>query len=332
MLCAVLPKDPAHPVPKPYIGITWKTDLDALATNLLRWDESNDFLGGALPFYCVYLFDVYNFIGAFLGGKVEECGDSHHMIPFVTDLDTAQLVFDSEAEVASRLRRITAYLRDRCGDRILISASAIGSNLDALEAIRGSTQLLLDLEDNAQGVHRCLAQIDAAAERLLAFHAELYDFDTYGSVCRHGLYSAGRVGVPQCDFGYMIGPERFREFAFPYLQQEFARLNGVCYHLDGIGNLPNLELLCRDPNLHLIQWVPGTGHDQDDWSWLREKIDALGKGEMAYGTIRDFERWYAAHTAPWQYWNICNSTAEDITACLRNLRSIQSPLYSTLTR
>ena len=62
----------------------------------------------------------------------------------------------------------------------------------------------------------------------------------------------------------MIGPQRFRDFTLPYLQREFARLDGVCYHLDGIGNLPNLERLCSEPRLHLIQWVPGAGHERDD--------------------------------------------------------------------
>lgn len=320
VLCARLPKDPDHPVAKPPLGITSLTDIDALARDLLRWEESTEFMGGALPFYCVYLFDVYNMLGAILGGKVEECGGSHHMIPFVTDLDAAALVFDPGADALIRLKRIVAQLRERCGDRILISASAIGSNLDALEAIRGSEQLLFDLEDNPSGVHRCLAQIDVAAERLLDVHAGLYDFAAYGSICRHGMYVTGKVGVPQCDFGYMIGPERFREFAFPYLRREFARLDGVCYHLDGIGNLPNLELLCGAPDLHLIQWVPGAGHERDDWSRVRERIDALGKGQMLGGSVGDFERWYATHRAPWQYWTIGRSTAEEITACLRNLR------------
>jgi hypothetical protein len=319
MLCAALPRDPACPVRKPPIGITAATDLDALADDLLRWEQSTIFFGGALPFYCVYLFDVYNLLGACFGGRVEACGDSHHMIPFLDDLETGSLVFRPDADVIRRLQRIVSHLRDRCGDRILISASAIGSNLDTLEAVRGSTPLLMDLVDNPAGVHRCLSIIDDAAAQLLEVHAALYDFGVYGSICRHGMYTAGRVGVPQCDFGYMIGPERFREFAFPYLQREFSRLDGVCYHLDGIGNLPNLERLCTDPRLHLIQWVPGAGHGHDDWSWLHEKIDALGKGQILQGDVDAFERWRTAHGAPWLYWVLAGSTADEITGCLRNL-------------
>lgn len=319
MLNAVVPNDPGSPVPKPPLGITWKTDLDALADSLLRWEAANVFLGGAIPGYCVYLFDVYNPLGVFLGGQVEECGDSHRMIPFVHDLDTARLEFDRSSPLAARLGDIAGRLRERCEGRVLISASAIGANLDALEAVRGSTELLMDLVDNPGGVQRCLAQIDAAAAQMLAFHAELYDFAAWGSLCRHGMYSRGRVGVPQCDFGYMIGPRHFAEFAMPWLRREFARLDGVCYHLDGIGNLPNLEALCAEPRLHLIQWVPGTGHERDDWSALRERIAGLGKGQMLGGTVRSFAAWYARHPSPWQHWSIGGTPRADILACLRDL-------------
>lgn len=319
MLCAGFPRDPANPVPKPALGITRKTDIAALADSLVKWADANEFLGGAFPFYCVYLFDVYNQTAELLGGKVEECGDSHGMIPFIDDLDTAELTIDLHSPTAKRLSSIVHQLRERCGDSLLISASAIGGNLDTLEAARGSFQLLLDLNDNPAGVHRCLKQVDDAAAQLLDFHAELYDFEAFGSICRHGMYSRGKVGVPQCDFGYMIGPHHFAEFALPYLRREFARLDGVCYHLDGLGNLPNLDVLCREPDLHLIQWVPGAGHEKEDWSQLSERIDELGKGMMRGGTIATFEQWYDTHKAPCQYWSVYAKSPDEISACLTNL-------------
>ena len=54
MLSAVVPKDPTKPVSKPPNGIYRATDIDALANALLEWVDANDFLGGAIPFYCVY--------------------------------------------------------------------------------------------------------------------------------------------------------------------------------------------------------------------------------------------------------------------------------------
>ena len=319
MLCAIIPHDPANQVPKPALGITQKTDINTLADSLLRWADANEFLGGAIPFYCVYLFDFYNLPAAFLGGKVKDGGNTQSMIPFIDDLDTAELVFNPDAEVAAKLRDVVRQLKQRCGDSILISASALAGNLDTLEAARGNTRLLLDLHDNPDGVHHCLEQVDKAVSQILDLQAELFDFETFGSICRHGMYSRGRIGVPQCDFGYMIGPEHFRAFALPYLHREFARLDGVCYHLDGLGNLPNLEILCKEPDLHLIQWVPGAGHRHENWTHVWEKVDALGKGMLRWGTVEEFEKWHSQHKAPWQYWNISTESVEEFSGCLDSI-------------
>ncbi len=319
MLCSVVPHDNANRIPAPPLGITRKTDIKALADSLLKWADANEFLGGAIPYYCVYLFDIYGLLPALFGGEITQAGDSHGMVPFIDDLDTVELVANFDHEVAIRFRDTTRQLQELCGDSILISASAIGGNLDALEAIRGSSNLLMDLYDNPEGVHRCLKQVDKAVAQALEFYAELYDFETFGSVCRHGLYSRGKVAIPQCDFGYMISPEHFKEFALPYLHQEFARLDGVCYHLDGLGNLPNLEPLCNEPDLHCIQWVAGAGHEHEDWSHVFERADELGKGGMRDGPIDAFEQWYAKHKAPWQYWRVYTDSKADITACLKNM-------------
>ena len=323
MLNAIVPKDPNNVVPKPTLGLTSGTDIDALCDDLLCWAESNEFLGGALPFYCVYLFDVYNLPAACLGGKVEEAGTNcYHMIPFINDLNTAQLKFNRNCAVLKRLETIVTQLRERCGNEIMISACAIGGNLDALEAARGSTELLMDLYDNPAGVHRCLKQIDDVAAQLLDYFAELYEFNTFGSVCRHGLYSRGKVGIPQCDFGYMIGPESFLEFAMPYLRREFARLNSVCYHLDGEGNLANLDLLCGNDDLHLIQWVPGSGHEGEDWTRIFEMVDEFGKGGLRSGTVKNFEEWFRKHKAPWQCWNISVKTSSEFRKLLDKIGKI----------
>ncbi|MCK5843289.1 MAG: hypothetical protein KAG97_01195 [Victivallales bacterium] len=320
MLNAAVPKDRGRVVAKPALGITAETDIDVLADSLLQWAGSNEFLGGALPFYCVYLFDIYNLPAACLGGEVVDAGSNcYHMIPFIDDLDAAELELDLNCGVLKRIESIVARLKERCGNDILISASAVGGNLDALEAARGSTDLLMDLYDNPAGVHRCLLQMDDVSSKILDYFSELYHFETFGSVCRHGLYSRGRIGVPQCDFGYMIGPDSFAEFAMPYLRREFARLDGVCYHLDGVGNLPNLEILCAESNLHLIQWVPGTGHDGKDWTSVFEDADKLGKGSLNGGTVAGFEKWYETHKASWQCWNIYVESVDEFLACLKNL-------------
>lgn len=316
MLSAVLPKDPANPVDKPKLGITHKTDIDALADHLLEWARTNAFLGGAIPFYCIYIFDVYSVTGALMGAEVRASGNSHSMVPFLDELDPDKIQLHPDGPVADRIRSIAARLKERCGEELLIFGNSINGNLDALEAIRGNSRLLMDLYDNPDGVHSCLDACDRVVAEILDMYADIYEFEKFGCICRHGMYNRGKVSVPQCDFGYMISPDHFEEFAYPYLAREFERLDGVCYHLDGIGNLPNLELLCSDPNLHIIQWVPGAGKSREDWTHVYEKTNKLGRGCMRSGSIQSFESWYENHKAPFEYWNIKTDSADEFNKCL----------------
>ena len=49
-----------------------------------------------------------------------------------------------------------------------------------------------------------------------------------------------------------------------------------------------------------------------NWSWLREKTDSLGKGQVLGGNIRDFKAWHEKHKSPWQYWYIYSDKPDDI--------------------
>jgi hypothetical protein len=75
----------------------------------------------------------------------------------------------------------------------------------------------------------------------------------------------------------------FDRFETPSLQRECAILDHVEYHLDGPGALHHLEALCAIDGIDVIQWVPGSGEaEEQDWTWLYERIDALGKGQILW--------------------------------------------------
>ena len=44
--------------------------------------------------------------------------------------------------------------------------------------------------------------------------------------------------------------------------------------------MQHTEALCGIDALDMIQWMPGEGFYDDDWSELNQKIDALGKGQI----------------------------------------------------
>ena len=291
MVMAVLPKAGVEPVSKPPYASGADGQFGPAIDQLLRWEETHDFLGDALPFY--YLeFGADHFaslLGADLTFRDNEPGG--WAVPFVEDLDAVDLRFRREGKWWQRTVAFAEALRARSEGRVLLAAPTLVATVDALAAVRGPERLLLDMVDNPAAVHRALAQITRAHGEILEALAGLLDFRTFGSINRHGCYGRGRINLPQCDFSCMISPEMFGEFVVPCLREEMRRFDGVEYHLDGPDALRHLEALCGLEDLDVIQWVPGAGNgEQQDWSWLHQRIDGLGKGQIRYGNACELQR------------------------------------------
>jgi len=44
--------------------------------------------------------------------------------------------------------------------------------------------------------------------------------------------------------------------------------------------LQHVESLCAIDPLDMVQWMPGEGYYDDDWSELNSRIDSMGKGHI----------------------------------------------------
>jgi 5-methyltetrahydrofolate--homocysteine methyltransferase len=317
MLVAELPREGVPAAPKPPWGAIQAMTVEQLADSLLAWADATEFIGGAVPGYVVSMHT--GFMPDLLGAEVETCGDSHRPIPFIADLDTAEFSLQTDGPTWRRFVETAAALKERCGHKVLISAPTIGGNLDTLDGIRGTTNLLLDLIDNPPGVHRCLELIDTAHDRATQLCHEIFEVDRLGTINRHGMYCRGRVSVPQCDFSFMIGPQMFRDFGIPYLQREMQRLDGVEYHLDGPDSIRHLEAICELREVDLIQWVPGAGNERRDWSDLFRRIDEFGKGQLRGGPLHAFDQATRTYASSHLYWRAGGSPREEIRACARDL-------------
>ena len=92
----------------------------------------------------------------------------------------------------------------------------------------------------------------------------------------------------QCDFSYMISPAQFEEFIIPHLVEQVNHLERSVYHLDGVGEIPHLDMLLDIEDLTAIQWVPGAGQ-LDKWNekWfpLYRKIQDKKKNIILNGGL-----------------------------------------------
>lgn len=317
---AILPKPGVAPVDKPGYASGAKEDFEPVIDQLLLWAETHEFLADAIPFY--YLEFAADHFAALLGAdlKFSETEPGGWAVPFVGDLDHVEIHFDRDVYWWRRTVEFAEALRARCDGRLLIASNTLVSNLDALGVICGSENVLIAMLENPDAVHSALTQIDQAHEDILEALAELLDYPRFGSINRHGMYCAGRVNVPQCDFSCMISPDMFREFVVPYLRREMGRLDAVEYHLDGPDAIKHLEALCEIEELDLIQWVPGAGQgEQRDWSDLFDRIDALGKGQIHGGRPSVVKELWQKYRSRKLFFSLQAQSRAEIDDCLAEL-------------
>jgi 5-methyltetrahydrofolate--homocysteine methyltransferase len=82
----------------------------------------------------------------------------------------------------------------------------------------------------------------------------------------------------QSDFAYMISPRMFERFVLPDLVACCDALDQPFYHLDGVGQIPHLDMLLSLERLRGIQWIPGDGQPPPEaWLPVLQRIRAAGK-------------------------------------------------------
>jgi len=164
-------------------------------------------------------------------------------------------------------------------------------NLDTLASLRGAIELLTELVDAPQAIHRYQRQILELYFRYFDEAAALMDIPTYGSVfVTFPVWGPGRICKLQCDMSAMISPDMFREFVLPYLVDQCRRVDHPFYHLDGPDAICHVPALLEIEELHGIQWTPGAGaypvHSEEWWPMFRQIQDA-GKSLFLLGVPAD---------------------------------------------
>jgi hypothetical protein len=237
--------------------------------------------GEAIPNY-VPSFGPDQF-GAFLGGDLKWSDTDHStnwVVPFVESWEDAlPLQIKPDDPWWVRLQAFMRALGEAAAGKMVISHIDLHSNMDALSAIRLPARLCVDFYD-------CPELIDRAMQQVRALYA--YVYDTLWEAA--GMNRAGTVGwVPayhwhktntiQCDFAALCGPEHFRRWILPALEEEAAFLDACMYHFDGPECLVHLDDICAIPKLGAIQWTPGARNKaMMDWLDLLKEIQSKGQG------------------------------------------------------
>lgn len=272
-----------EPMPHPPAGDMVDGDIDACIEASLAWLRSFHWMGDAIP-ACMPQLGPDHF-AALLGSRLEVHPDSRTTVwmhPCVSDWDDFEIRVRWEDRWWERTVALLERYRERCAGICLVSPPNLQGGLDCLAALRGVEPLAMDLVMEPEKVKRALNAVNQCFMQVKQRLAEICEVERYGSVNRHLFYHRDQVGIPQCDFSCLIGPEDFREFGLPAIRFEAAQFAESEYHLDGPNAIRHLEAIAGVPDISVIQWQPGFKDMERDWTDLYRRIDALGKGAYLF--------------------------------------------------
>lgn len=281
VLCATRRKDiPAGMPPTPPATIEERyTDVDYLLDRF-EYQASRTYYGGDyFPHYSPYIGagSVALYVGS-------EPGFAEDTIWFDKCLDSLRdplPSFDVSNRWWQKTLEMTVKGMDRLRGKALVTFPDLVENLDILASLRGAEELLFDLIEYPEEVHKWQrALLDLYFEYYDRLYEIIKEEDGGSSFIAFLVWGPGRTAKLQCDFSAMISPSMFDEFVAPYLEEQAKRLDYVCYHLDGPGALQHVDTLVSLEHIDAIQWTPGAGKPSVGdplWIPLYRRIRDAGK-------------------------------------------------------
>ena len=219
-------------------------------------------------------------LSSYLGGsRPRERDGTVWQEPLVQQLAEARLEYDPDNSYwKSTCEAVRRQVAEAGGDYMIVIPSLFEA-LDTLAQMRGDENLLFDMFDRPDVVHRALRRL---TDLYFRYYDVLYDLvrDDIGGSHSHWTYAPGRTAWLQCDFSCMISPLAFGEFMVPVLREMSERISYCVYHLDGPGALHHHDALLSIPGIQVIQWEPGmfTGiepvFDERWWPLYHKTIEA----------------------------------------------------------
>lgn len=251
--------------------------IDAVDSHL----STLEFIGDGYPCMGMDYFGP-GVAAAFCGARLDNSSGRVWFFPAEEEPEISNIhaKYDPDNIWSRRIKDIYRAGLKRWNGSVVMSFPDLGGVMDVVASLCGTENLLYALVDEPEEVERLVGEVQTA----------WYDaYNDFAEVLKpqgvytdwNGLLSRDPAYIVQCDFGYMLGPDMFRRFVLPTLQEDTRRLHNTIYHLDGIGQLPHLDQILSIPALNAVQWVYGTGQP-GPYAWLDvyKKILDAGKQIM----------------------------------------------------
>ncbi len=264
---------PQREVSAPATPFARRSDPDYLLDAAEASMEATYFAGEAIPVFQPDLGpDAF---AACLGAPMEYTEHTTWAKEIIADWnDPPSFEIDPEAFAWKWHHDIYRIAAERAAGRYLLAAPDCHSGGDALLAMRGGSNLCLDIYDHPEAIRSAMSQLEKS---VVEFHEEWWPLIEATGQRGHTnswlkTWSPGRSNAIQLDLLAVISPGQFREFFRHELEVQMEVLDNTIYHLDGpdaVAHVPALhELFGHTPDRSSdkgrgsvipIQWVPGAG-------------------------------------------------------------------------
>lgn len=266
----------SKPVKKDYEEGNFYFDIKKADEMHRRRFESHDYLWESIP--CLFPYFGTAGIAEYAGCKPNYTPRTTWFEPCLDEPDASGVSFVNRDAFTRQKDAIAEAIRLSKGDYAVTVTDNCGI-ADALAAIRGSENLLMDMitdEDFVtEGIQRLLAIYKETQDELF----DLVEENNEGSILSWmHLWAPKRCAQMQCDLSVMISPEMFKKFIMPELEELCSFLDYPVYHFDGQEQIRHLDMLLSIDRLRAIQWTPVEGQPKTS-SFIPQlqKIQKAGK-------------------------------------------------------
>lgn len=197
-------------------------------------------------------------LATFLGSEPKFAADTVWYEQCFSDIRNACAALNRDSKWWKWTVGFTERAVERSKGRYIVEMPDLIENFDILASLLGTENLMYDMYDYPQEIHRLQRELlDAWFEAFDALYRLIGDEDGGMSYGGFGIWAPGSFSKLQCDFSAMISADMFGEFVVPYLKKQSDRLDYSIYHLDGPNALQHFDQILSIKSIKAIQWQPG---------------------------------------------------------------------------